>query len=623
MEKQKKFLWFFILFFVVLLLYLFNIFRIYDYELLDNLYGHSDNSSIVIVAVDDYSINSFGSWPLSRSVYADLLNKLDNASVVGIDISFFENSSNSSADALLSDAITDRVVLAKEFDASNNNVYLPIFNASSGFVNLERYSDGVIRSVFLRNDSFDSVIFSKITNSSCCLNKLLFIDFKYPGSFKTVSLYDVLNNNSVNFNGSVVLVGATANNLHDLHLTPVSKSVLMPGVEIHANILDSLLSRSFLVHNYFLDIIVMFIFTILFQLFLIYFKMFNRLFYAFILLIVFVIFYILFVIFMFDMGFILNIFYSLFIFVGSFVINIYIHYIEQKNAAKFVSDAFNKFLSKNLLKRIIRDPSLLHLGGEEKTIAILFTDIRGFTNISERLSTTELVDFLNDYFSRATRIIKSNYGFVDKFIGDAIMVLWNAPVSVKNYAFYSCKTAIELNKIKTVYFNHYKQKFNIELNFGIGLNIGRAIVGNIGCNEKLNYTAIGDEINVSSRIESLTKHYGVDILITENVISELKKEHNDKKFLYRLLDYVKVKGKNKAIKIYELIGFSSENIDMKYYKMYEIALAYYKNKDFNKAKVLFSDIFNATGDVPSKVFLDRINSLDIKTWSFEHRFDKK
>jgi len=193
---------------------------------------------------------------------------------------------------------------------------------------------------------------------------------------------------------------------------------------------------------------------------------------------------------------------------------------------------FEKYVSPYIIKKIIKQKKL-KLGGERQEVTILFSDIRGFTTISEKNQPEKVVKMLNDYFNTATKIIQKNEGAVDKFIGDAIMALFNAPVKNTSHADNALKTAIQMQK-------EFKKQ---NINAGIGINTGDAIIGNIGSSKVMDYTAIGDAVNTASRIQALAKTG--EIIITDSTYNKLKL--NKPKTTTRL---VTVKGKEKPIKIH-------------------------------------------------------------------------
>ena len=273
----------------------------------------------------------------------------------------------------------------------------------------------------------------------------------------------------------------------------------------------------------------------------------------------------------------------------------------QEKSSKFLTDTFSSYLSGDLLNKLIEHPESLKLGGEKKELSILFSDIRGFTTLSESMEPEQLIDVLNRYFTPMTESVLENGGMLDKYIGDAVMAFYNAPVDIEKHAEASCLSALSmierLNKL-----NVQLEKENLNpIRIGIGINTAEVIVGNIGSDAKKDYTVIGDGVNLASRVEGLTKNYGVEILITEFTVAKIGKS-----FLYREIEPVKVKGKDEAVLLYELMNKTETNIDLKV--LYDEALLVYKNGDFDKAEMLFTRLINEFDDDVSNYFLKHVQN---------------
>jgi len=214
-----------------------------------------------------------------------------------------------------------------------------------------------------------------------------------------------------------------------------------------------------------------------------------------------------------------------------------------------IKDVFGKYVSSNVRDKILNDE--LVLGGEKTEASILFSDIRNFTSFSEKFSANDVINFLNTYFNEMIKPIFDNNGILDKFIGDAIMAVFGTPVKTENHAEDAIETALTM-KANLFHFNELRKNFNKEqIQIGVGINSGEIIAGNIGSHERMEYTVIGDSVNIASRIEGLSKVYGVDIVVTEDTIDMLPDKN---RYLFRDLDLVKVKGREEPILIYELMG---------------------------------------------------------------------
>lgn len=249
----------------------------------------------------------------------------------------------------------------------------------------------------------------------------------------------------------------------------------------------------------------------------------------------------------------------------------------------------------------------LEAGGKDQEVTILFSDIRSFTTLSEKLTAGEVVTLLNDYLSRMTDIIFSNNGTIDKFIGDAIMTLFGAPLKNDDDAYRAIRTALEMQNTLSD-FNRDHPYTTEPLKVGIGIHTGNVIVGNIGSDKRFDYTVIGDNVNLSSRIEGMTKYYHCSILISQATYDKLTDHQKKNDFIIRLVDEVIVKGKSKSLRIYEVMGNQDDanrriKIDIK--SMFEKARTFYEKRDFVTAADLFDQIFQTKKDVLSGLYAKR------------------
>jgi adenylate cyclase len=229
---------------------------------------------------------------------------------------------------------------------------------------------------------------------------------------------------------------------------------------------------------------------------------------------------------------------------------------------KKITEMFGTYVDNNVVQILINNPQLAKLGGEKHEISILFTDIKGFSTISEKISEDALVKLMNMYFTEMTNVILANGGSVDKFIGDSIMAFWGAPLEDPNSSFHACKTALlmraQLERIQP----RLSKIAGQEVKHRIGVNTGICIVGNMGSEQKKNYTVTGDPVNLASRLEGVNKQYGTGILI-----SEFTQKKVANKFYVREVDRVQVVGKSEPVKIYELRDLADKPLsdDMKYF----------------------------------------------------------
>ncbi|HSA07275.1 MAG TPA: adenylate/guanylate cyclase domain-containing protein [Candidatus Gastranaerophilales bacterium] len=230
----------------------------------------------------------------------------------------------------------------------------------------------------------------------------------------------------------------------------------------------------------------------------------------------------------------------------------YVTYLENKER-KQVEMMFGKFVSPQILEKLLTEKKEISQSGQRKIMTVLFSDIRGFTTLSEQHPADEVIAILNEYITEMVEVILGYNGTLDKYIGDAIMAFYNDPVEMEDHALRAVLTSIGMkNKLVELNENWNKQG-KAPLNIGIGINTGDMIVGHMGSHRLVDYTVIGDNVNLASRIESLTKNYGVNILISESTYNEVKEQVDA-----RYIDEVVVKGKKNAVKVYEVLGLKPE-----------------------------------------------------------------
>ncbi len=269
------------------------------------------------------------------------------------------------------------------------------------------------------------------------------------------------------------------------------------------------------------------------------------------------------------------------------VLNLFKFWFSERKK-KFYRSAFSKYVSKAVVDQISESPEKMTLEGEEKEMSIMFSDIRGFTTLSEKLSPTQVTMLLHDYFTPVTRSIIKNHGTLDKFIGDAVMCFWNAPLDVKGHQRLAVKTGFEMLESLVGLNQIFKDKYGIEIDIGIGIHSGRCRVGNMGSADLFDYTIIGDNVNLTSRLEGLTKFYGVKIIVSQSITAYLPDT-----VLCQELDQVRVKGKTEPVAIYTV--FQPATTDRQQDLETELtahrqALIVYKERQFHRAKDLFQEL---------------------------------
>jgi class 3 adenylate cyclase/HAMP domain-containing protein len=275
-----------------------------------------------------------------------------------------------------------------------------------------------------------------------------------------------------------------------------------------------------------------------------------------------------------------------------------------KTAEERIRHIFQKYVPGEIIDEVLHADSKKLLVGKKQIATILFSDIRSFTTISERLSAEQLVSSLNTYFNVMVGLIISHRGTIDKFIGDAIMAIYGAPAKNDDDPLQAVKTGLKMiDALKD--FNRRQVRIGLPVfNIGIGLNTGEVVVGNIGSQQKLDYTCIGDAVNLASRLEGLTKMYGVPIVISESTYLECGDEISA-----RELDSVRVKGKAKPVKIYEPYIKLKDTVRQGY-EAFNRGISLYRERHFEEALDLFRRSNRILkSDVPSSLYMDRCREL--------------
>lgn len=541
---------------------------------------------IVIVAIDSESINKIGQWPWPREIFAKAFDALakNPPKAVGLDVVLAEPSRYGAGDdALLAKSLSRAsypIVLpieasplildsAKGQRAGNALKTLSLFtsapNVSLGHVNLILDSDGVVRKfppeisfsetgVREKIKAFSYEIAARSAAKISREEELLPIErivFSAPsGSIRRIPFYRLLEKDSeIDIKGKIVLIGATAPDLHDSKPTPLGRGTEMPGVEIQANILNMLVSGYRLAPlDKATEIIWIFLAAFLPALIFIVFArslkpLFANLFVG--------VGHTIASLILFERGSAANILHINLSWILATIALFSYRYFSGEKERREMKNLFSKYVSGTVLEEILREPGKVTLGGEEKEITVFFSDIRGFTTLSEKTTPRELVEVLNRYFTAMSEEILRNGGVLDKYIGDAIMAFWGAPIDDPEQADNALKAASgmvgkldELNR-------ELKAKWDVEINIGVGIYTGSAVVGNIGSTQRFDYTVIGDTVNVASRLEGLNKEYKTRIIIGEPTKNRIKGEYK-----FRTLGSVAVKGRAEELNIFTVEGYN-------------------------------------------------------------------
>jgi adenylate cyclase len=262
-----------------------------------------------------------------------------------------------------------------------------------------------------------------------------------------------------------------------------------------------------------------------------------------------------------------------------YTINMLFGYLFEARSRSHMDSLFGQYVPPDLVKEMSRDPENYSLASQKRELSVLFTDIRGFTTISEGLDASDLSQLMDEYLTPMTRIVHESQGTIDKYIGDAVMAFWNAPFDQHDHALRAVRNAIDMRaSLRKMNADGVFGKHVFKI--GMGINTGEMIVGNTGGKVHTDYTVLGDSVNLASRLESLTKMYGVDIILSQATVDEL-----EGRILVRRLDKVAVKGKREPVTIYEAVALMKEAAmeQKEFVRAYEGALDDYFGRRFEMA----------------------------------------
>lgn len=412
----------------------------------------------------------------------------------------------------------------------------------------------------------------------------VYINFVGPGKvFPEVSLYDILMAAKTQdsaflsqFQDKVCIIGPTARAVGDYYSMPYSEGT--PGYLAHANMYDTIITGNFIrdanstIQLILLPVIVAIVGIVATTI---------RTRIAVIISITLALALILFAYFAFVDG---NTLYrvagplfALFVCFGS---SLTYRAATEGHQRKMITNMFARYVDRTVVRQLIENPLLLTLGGESREITVLFSDIKDFTAMSERLSPDTLVRLINTYLTEMTNIIMDHRGTVDKFIGDAIMAFWGAPISDLDAQYQACVATLEMKRRLDSLRPRWRKLTNVEIGHRVGINTGRCIVGNMGSESKFNYTAMGDPVNLASRLEGINKLYGTTILMSGQTYRGVTE-----RIRAREIDIVQVAGRTEPVTVYELIGLATDPLvdSAKYFlELYHQGLAAYRARKWDE-----------------------------------------
>ena len=260
------------------------------------------------------------------------------------------------------------------------------------------------------------------------------------------------------------------------------------------------------------------------------------------------------------------------------------NYLAEGRQKAFIKQAFNHYLSSDVIEKILRDPKHLQLGGEKRELTIMFTDLAGFSTFSERLGPVELTTLLNDYLSEMTDIIMEEGGTLDKYEGDAIIAFWNAPLGQPDHAVRACRAALRCQRRLAELRDAFLQRTGALMRMRIGLNTGDVVVGNMGSHKRFNYTILGDAANLAARLEGANKAFGTETMVSGNTWQQACAEFSGRK-----LADLRVVGRKTAVPVYELTGFAADAAPA-HWDAFAAGLARFSEGHFAEAKAIFEQL---------------------------------
>ncbi len=570
-----------------------NLFSSVDYMLRDMLYQipRGVSNQIKIIAIDEKTLEELGpinTW--SRQYYADLINTLNSnetakPAVIAFDIIFSgyygENATISDGDVAFANAARDsgNVVTASQLKYNGKmeqnaegiwaydveDIYCPYEELRDstyvGYSNVAQDSDGTVRRILI-NEEYQGerldMLSKKIYEVYCEKQGLTpseIITDKYgktminysgkPGDYESISMVDVLNGNidTRAFKDSIVLVGAYASGMQDNFNVPNGYSQQMFGVEIHANILQSFMEGRFSVNGnpYVLGILLGIVCGLLHFIFRR-----GKVWLSTVLMLLSIAIEIFVCTTLNNHGITLSLIYMPVILILSYIYCLATGYIIEIIRRKKVVNAFKKYVAPEVVEEIAKKGDFqIKLGGENRDIAVLFVDIRGFTTMSEILEPEQVVEILNNYLNLTTQSIFHNQGTLDKFVGDATMAVFNSPFDLEDYVFKAVCAAMDIVAGGAALEEKLMKEFGRSVGFGVGVNCGPAVVGNVGCEFRMDFTAIGDTVNTAARLEANAKKG--QVLISDAVYERVKDRIEVEE-----VGEIPLKGKSKGVFVYSV-----------------------------------------------------------------------
>jgi len=416
-------------------------------------------------------------------------------------------------------------------------------------------------------------------------------------------------------NNRIAFIGTSAEGLKDIRSTPLN--IFIPGVEIHANVTEQILQSDFL---YRYDVIAdnieaLFILTIGMMMVI------ASLYAGAVMLTLIVtmavslaigLSYMAYI----DMGMLFDPVYPSISLIIIFIVSMILNYIRTESQAKEIRGAFGLYISPDFMEELTDNPDKLKLGGEVRELSVMFTDIRNFTTISENMTPEELINTMNDFLTPMSDEVMNTRGTIDKYMGDAMMAFWNAPLDDENHARHAIQAALRMAQSLKPVNNALaaKAKKNgtkpLRLAAGIGINTGPCSVGNMGSKQRFAYSALGDAVNLASRLEGQTKSYGLELLVGEETINQARD------FAFIEIDKIQVKGKTQPVRIFTVFGddvIAGKVAFRKFRVAHKLFLRDYRAKRFEGAALKIQDLmidkYGQDLKIYYNIMLDRIEAF--------------
>jgi adenylate cyclase len=419
------------------------------------------------------------------------------------------------------------------------------------------------------------------------------------------------------FNDKIILVGSMAPEEHDLFPVSFARGQrpgdnLMYGVEIHANVIESVLRNDFLrKQSATTEILLIFILTIVTFLVTSALKS-SRTKHAFLVELngflfamaeIFVVGFAALLLFN-KYNYLMTAISPILAVLAGYVSSTVYHFVVERKQRMLIKTMFSTYVNPSVVEELITNPDKLKLGGERRELSVLFSDIEGFTTISEQLESQELVSLLNEYLSTMTEIVLRNDGTLDKFEGDAVVAFWGAPIPQEDHALRACRCAVQMQEalieIRGVWQAQNKPRINVR----IGINTGEMVVGNMGGARRFDYTVIGDSVNLASRLEGANKQYHTGILVSERTYEFVKDQIRG-----RELDLIAVKGRSAPLRIFELLRLNNstgEQSMVEFLSLYGDGLGLYRERRWDDARAAFEQALRCKpDDYPSRLYIER------------------